>query len=417
MKNLFVYLLWVTLGVITLASCEKSENDVKPITENVSGEVSGVWSKGNTYVVKNHLLIPAGKSLTIEEGVSVIFSDSVVKPEVIVRGNLYILGTENNLVKLTVPDSWKTTANKFGNLWGGLVCASTCEELLIQYAILEYGGATTTEESPSVKAGLYKGAAGEKVPGINFVNENGKFVIQHSRMNNFQDDQIYIEGGKVIVSNNLIYTSGNAGGDGVNIKSGVLADVAFNIIYSPNTNCIKLSNNGEKTPQIYVKAYNNTFLNAGWRRPTIKGGSVWVEASARAEVVNNLYVNNRFGFKRDTKKPEDNRTFAANNSFYGFTQTCVDQFQPNKEIIAGTNDIVPKLAGENDPKFVNFPLNNPEMSPDFNTAWDFRVQTGSPVLGKGDASFAPLHTNGLVLNGKTYKSPAAANFIGAKGTN
>jgi hypothetical protein len=73
------------------------------------------------------------------------------------------------------------------------------------------------------------------------------------------------------------YTTGVAGGDAINIKSGVLADVAFNVIYSPNTNALKLSNSGDRTPQAYIVGYNNTIINAGWRRPTTKGGSIWLE--------------------------------------------------------------------------------------------------------------------------------------------
>ena len=387
----------------------------EPINETVSGDVSGTWAKGGTYTVKNHLQIPAGKSLVIEEGVKVIFADSTVKPELIVKGNLYMLGTAANPVKLTVPDTYKTAANQWGRLWGGIICAPTCEELLLEYAEIEYGGATTTEESPSVKAGLYKATAGEGVPAINFTNVNGKVVMQHSRLNNFAEDGLYFEGGKVIVTDNLFYTIGQNGGDAINMKSGVVADVAFNVIFGPNTNAIKLSNAGDRSPQIYVKAYNNTMVNAGWRRPTVKGGSIWVEASARADVINNLFLNDRFGVKRDTKKPEDERTKVSNNFYYGYTQAGVDQFQPSTEILKGTDDILSTKAGNNDPKLANFALETPGTSTTYNTGWDFTPLAGSPLLGKGKADFVPHYKEGgLTLNGKSYTSPASASYIGAK---
>lgn len=417
-------IILAALSAAVLVGCSKSDDNSGTVTpapvvkEAVSGDVSGTWTKGNTYKITGHLQIPASTSLVIEEGVNVIFSDSTVKPELIVKGNLYVMGTSANPVKFTVPDAWKTTANQWGNLWGGIIAAPTCAELLIDNAILEYGGAVTTESSPSVKAGLYKAAAGNHVPAVNYSNVNGKLVIVNSRLNNQNEDGFYIEGGKVIIANNKIYTQGVSGGDAINIKSGVQADVAFNMVYSPNTNALKLSNTGDRTPQAYVVAYNNTIVNAGWRRPTIKGGSIWVEVAVRAELYNNLLANDRFGVKRDPKNPEDSRTKVSNNLYYGATQDGVTGFQPSTEILTGTNDILSKTVGDNDPKFVNYPLTTDSKNATFNTAWDFRLQSGSPAIGKGTTSFTRLYADGISFaNGTTYKSPAPSTTIGAFGTN
>lgn len=143
--------------------------------------------------------VPASQSLVIQEVVSVIFSDSTVKPEFIVKDNLYVMGTSANPVKFTVPDAWKTTANMWGSLWGGIIAAPTCAEMLIDNAIIEYGGAVTTESSPSVKAGLYKAATRNHVPAINYSNVNGKLVIVNTRLNNQNEDGFYIEGAKSLL--------------------------------------------------------------------------------------------------------------------------------------------------------------------------------------------------------------------------
>ena len=50
-------------------------------------------------------------------------------------------------------------------------------EFVLSNTILEYGGAVTTEESPSVKAKLYKAVAGEHVPVIYYPNISGKLVV------------------------------------------------------------------------------------------------------------------------------------------------------------------------------------------------------------------------------------------------
>ncbi|GAB3912462.1 hypothetical protein GCM10028803_55780 [Larkinella knui] len=415
-------LLNVALAAVIFAGCKSSNDDPAPVEskpvvqEAVSGQVSGVWTKGGTYKITGHLEIPAGKSLTIEEGVTVLMNDSVVKPEIVVRGNLYSLGTTQAPVKFTVPDAWKIAKNEFGQLWGGIIADKTTTELVLQNTVLEYGGAVTTEASPSVKAGLYKAAAGERVPVVYFPNVNGQFVVTNSTIRNFYEDGFYIEGGKVIIANSVFHTTGIANGDAINIKSGVQADVAFNLIYSPNTNGLKLSNSGDRTPQAYVIGYNNTIVNAGWRRPTTKGGSIWLEKTVHADLYNNLLANDRYGIKRDKGAPEDNRSKISNTFYYGFSADAVAQFQPSAEILAGTGDVISAKAGENDPKFVNYPLNTALTNATFNTSWDFHLQTGSPALGKGTTGFTRHFANGLTLNGITYKSPEPATYIGAFGT-
>jgi hypothetical protein len=407
-------------AALAFTGCEKANKyvDVTPQDGSAIGEVSGVWAKGSVHEIKGDIIIPEGQSLTIEEGVTVLM-DVTAKPEIVVKGNLYSLGTDANPVKFTVSDAYRTIENKFGKLWGGILAAPTCAELVLDHTILEYGGATTSDESTSVKLGLYKAVAGENLPALWFSNVNGKLIVQNSIIRNFQEDCTYIEGGKVIFAYNTFYTTGVTGGEAMNFKSGCLADLAYNLVYSCNTNAFKLSNSGDRTPQAYIIAYNNTMVNTGWRRPTAKGGSVWLEATVHADLYNNLFANTRFGIKRDPKKPEDNRSKNDNNWYYGFDQTTVNQFQvgSNDVVTGGANDVRGTTAGANDPKFVNYPLDNSELSPDYNTAWDFHLQGNSPALTKGTTNFTRHHKAGITTaNGITYTSPEPAVFIGAYGT-
>lgn len=417
MKSNQIFKLLILL-VLALAGCEKANIDVDTSEVNGSaiGEVSGVWAKGSTQVIKGDIIIPEGKSLTIEEGVTILM-DTVAKPEIVVKGNLYALGTADNPIKFTVNEFYKTTQKKFGKLWGGILAGPTCEELVLDHAIIEYAGSTTSDASTSVKMGLYKAVAGENLPALWFANAKGKLVVQNSIFRNLQEDCTYIEGGKIIFANNIFYTTGVTGGEAMNFKSGCLADIAYNLIYSTNTNALKLSNTGDKVPQAYIIAYNNTMVNTGWRRPTAKGGSIWLESTVRADLYNNLFANTRFGVKRDPKKPEDSRSVYSNNWYYGFDQVTVNQFQPKGDIIGGKNDVISTVAGANDPKFVNYPLNTAVNNADFNTAWDFHLQGNSPALNKGITNFTRHHQAGIVMkNGITYTSPAPAAFIGAYGT-
>jgi hypothetical protein len=409
----------LALSTLAFTGCQKANEgvDTTPTNGSAIGEVSGICVKGSVHEIKGDIIIPEGQSLTIEEGVTVLM-DVTAKPEVVVKGNLYSLGTADNPVKFTVSDAYRTVENKFGKLWGGILAAPTCAELVLDHTILEYGGATTSDASTSVKMGLYKATAGENLPALWFSNINGKLIVTNSIVRNFQEDCTYIEGGKSIFSNNVFYTTGISGGEAMNFKSGCLADIAYNLVYSCNTNALKLSNSGDRTPQAYIIAYNNTMVNTGWRRPTAKGGSVWLEASVRADLYNNLFANTRYGIKHDPKKQEDPRSKNDNNWYYGFDQTTVNQFQvgSNDIVPGGTNDVRGTKAGDNDPKFMNYPLSNSELSPDYNTSWDFHLQGNSPALTKGTTNFIRHHKAGITLtNGLTYSSPEPSTFMGAYG--
>jgi len=417
--------LCFAVAALAVASCKKKKEETPaPVEEkiiapegaiSVSGSVEGTWTKGKTYIVTEGITIEAGKSLTIQEGVTILMNTAKT-PEVIVKGNLYSMGTAANPVRFTVPSDKKTEENKFGALWGGIIASPESQEIVIVHSILEYGGAVVTEESASLKAGLYKNESGENVPALYYNNGSGKLIFMNNIVRNFYEDGMYIEGGHLIIANNTFHTTGISGGEAVNLKSGVGADIAYNLIYSPNTNAFKLSNSGGK-PQDSLMIYNNTVLNAGWRRPDIKGGSVWLEEGVYVKMANNLLANNRFGIKRDIVDTEDPRSKLFTTHYYGFTKTGVDQFQPGTDILAGTDDIISTETGANDPKFVNYPLKTASDNSTFDTAWDFHLQAGAPGLNKGKTSgFARRFPSGITVNGVTYIAPTMSNFIGAFGT-
>src|SRR6218665_1715951 len=247
----------VMAASIVLSSCKKDDKKTEVVEEPVvvnpnelsgeqtvpGGEVSGVWKKGARITVTGSIKIPEGKSLTIEEGVTVMFAAASVKQEVLVYGNLYCKGTAQNMIKFTVPDNLKPNGVDFPRLWGGILFDTKAKELLLLYTQIEYCGAITNEESESVKLGFYKAAAGEGLPAINFRNNvDGKVVIMHCTFNNLGEDGLYLEGGKYIIAYNTIYTQGETGGDAINLKAGCEADICYNLVYSPNTNAAKLSN-------------------------------------------------------------------------------------------------------------------------------------------------------------------------------
>lgn len=410
-------ILGLFLAAAVFAGCEKEDEVKDQILDG--GSVSGVWEKGSTVTVNGHLTIPEGQTLTIEEGVTVLMNDTAVGQEILVYGNLHCKGTAANPVKFTVPENLRKTGN-FPRIWGGILCGPTAKELLMEYTIMEYTGYVTTEESPSVKAGFFKASAGEGLPAINFKNNvDGKVVVMNCTFGNLGEDCMYLEGGKIIVSNNKIYTQGETGGDGINLKSGCIADVCFNMVYSPNTNALKLSNSGDQTPQCHVVGYNNTIVNAGWRRPTVKGGGIWLEAGVYAELWNNLHANCRFAVKNNAKEAADARSTYDYSYYYGYTAECVANFQPGvKDVVRGAHDVAGTTAGDKNPMFENYPVETNTSNATFNTGWDFHLKAGSPALTGAQTTFTRNFSEGkgFAIAGKTYTSPAPAAYFGAFGT-
>ena len=262
------------------------QTQTNPTAQQVSGNVSGTWTRGSVINVTGHIVVPQGQSLTIEDGVQVIFSAegvgvNHVPIEFTVNGNLYIKGTEASPVLLSTEADLRTPDNAFAGLWGGIVAGATCEEMLIDHAIIEYTGGQVIEGSPAAENGVYT-AGDDAYPQITTNNTSGRYVLTNSIIRNGWSDGIYLMGGNAIIQNNTFVANGYDGAEAVNCKAGVKADVVGNVMFSPNTNGLKLSSSGqsETRSQAKIAAYNNTIINAGWRRDGEKGGSVYVEKNA-----------------------------------------------------------------------------------------------------------------------------------------
>jgi hypothetical protein len=426
------------------ASCAVTVSLNAPVS--VTGSVEGVWEKYSVVQVTGHINVPAGKTLTVEEGVEVIINTNGqdannTKIEFIVNGNLYCYGTEEAPVTFTVPASERTAANAFNRLWGGIIGSGTCAEIVFEHVLMEYTGAVTTATSPSVTGGLFKAGGGEGMVAFNTNNPSGKYLVAHSTFRYTGEDAIYVQGGSCIFMHNLFYACGEAGGEAINVKAGCKVDAACNLMYSPSTNGFKLSNSGADGGarfQAQINAYNNTIINAGWRRDPNKpkGGSVWAEAGCLVNVYNNLIVNCMFGAKAPkfgqdaTDGPDLNSKIDYNFYASGTAQSTVPQHIANetitafdgfksgvKDVVYGANDKRGNSSGDNDPLFVNFPFaSNPLLAYTYDNSWDFHLQAGSPALSGAKNDFSPYFSaSGLSINGKQYKSPTPATYFGAFG--
>ena len=449
-------LLIASLAVVgmTFTACdEEPGNPGETTVVNVAGEVCGVWGKNSVVKISGHITVPEGKTLVVEEGVKVIFSSNGVGVshtpiEFIVDGNLYTQGTKENPVLFSVDESERTESNAFAGLWGGIVATDKCAEMVIDNTIIEYTGGAVLKDSPSAVRGIYE--AGEDFdPQITTKNVNGKYVVTNSVLRYGASDAIYMMGGSGIIANNIFAGNGYDGGEAVNVKAGCKVDVAQNIMYSPNTNGLKLSSSGQNDDggraQALIRAYNNTIINAGWRRDGVKGGCIYVEKNALVSVFNNMLVNCKFKAMTPSweipNNPEEGYADASvidynfyvagspestldqdvadgtTNSYFGYTLEN-EKYSPNVDL----HSLVSASAGDTntDPKFVNFPYNTNELTGYiYDENWDFHVAADSPALqgaySGNDEKMQPYFGGGLTVNGKTYSSPAPQAWFGAFG--
>ena len=475
LKNYF----WASAALISLslmASCtEELEND--PIDDEKPGVEDSTdlgdftnndvveWEAGKIVELKDHFTVPEGKTLIIKEGVQVIATGKVgmneLPIEFTVKGNLYCQGTAEKPILFSIPENERTESNIFEGKWGGIVATSTCQEMLIDHTIIEYVGGEVLEGAPAEVAGIYK-AGDDAYPQITTNNTKGNYVITNSILRYGVSDAIYMMGGNAIIANNIFCANGKTGEEAVNVKSGCVVDVAGNLMFAPNTNALKLSSKSqsEERAQAKIQAYNNTIVNAGWRRDEDKGGSIYVEENANVKVFNNLLVNCKFKattpfWDQDSSDRYDRTNSVIDYNYYAsgsqkidnseyvyeagieyawqgynYSYTLVDE--DDGEVInismydteVDVHSVVASESDSKDPKFASFDINSVRLldyqlfDTDGTQKYDFHLQAGSPALSgayDGTEMQPAFLSTGITVNGKTYNSPAPEARYGAYG--
>ena len=470
-KYLFVGAALMSVSFFAACSDDENEPQNPPVEEpdepngdDPEGPVSleDQWNNTNTVIwpadtvinLTEHYTVPEGKTLIIKEGVQIIASTegvgaNLLPVEFTVNGNLYCEGTEEKPVLFSIPEADRTEANTFAGLWGGIVAGSTCEEMLIDHTIIEYTGGDVLEGAPAANAGYYE-AGDDAYPQITTNNVNGKYVITNSILRNGVSDAIYMMGGNAIIMNNLFVANGETGEEAVNVKSGCQVDVVGNVMYAPNTNALKLSSSdqSEVRGQAKIQAYNNTIINAGWRRDSDKGGGIYAEENVAVHVYNNLLVNCKFramtpGLDNlaNVEGGYDDRNSVIDYNYYASGSQEVDpnyvyeqgihyswqgynyEHEDYHVGVVDVNSVIATEEDSKDPMFVNYDIDAISLTNYvYNDAWNFHLQAGSPALhgayNGGNSAMAPLFgTVGLSVNGKTFTSPDPQAYFGAHGVN
>ncbi len=454
------------LLILFMTSCMKKVNTEKvfisqPVFQvgktvqpgNISGSIKGTILAGQSYTIVGDITINVGDTLLMQAGSIVCVAGQY---NIIVRGTFLSLGTQASPNWITVcgnvkqdnPMQSPSTDVAYGlnntKNWCGISCDTTCNLLVIKWTHIEYTGAILTSQPV---ASLSTGAAAYS---IYFQNPNGVFVLEDSWLYGCVDDAVRIEGGKINLMRNTLEKCGYTGGDLFNSKNGTVGNMAYNLIIGGNTNGTKASNKGGSATETNVRMYNNTYVNCGYRRSTAgRGGSIDYEQQAEGMAYNNLIVNCKYGLRVVlSPAPDTANLFYGNTFYYGDSLSVTDQFYPTTYLTKPEPTDIPNpstylpnpyalgevyngapLIGQNNPMFVNYPLPQPIPvplaaisyvgTPNYNSPnsnnnpYNFRLQSGSPCIGKGYTGFQPLYVVPVSANfGATAITPPSAD-IGA----
>jgi hypothetical protein len=388
MKSTRAYLS-VSVLVLGLASCSKTGNDNTKITTptvpssnpiapgNISGFGKGTFTTGNTYTITGDLTIKAGDTLASQQGVTVVVMNNA---QITVMGVLNVVGTSTSPIEFN-------SSSKLPGTWGGLQCDSAQAVTIKWTHVDNTGGPDPT------------GSARKTVSVVTPINVD----IEDSWFTNGQDDCLGIKGGaKITILRNTILCSGSTDGEAINIKTGVTGTIAYNVIYSQAGTAVKLETDDVvPIPQTIVDVYNNTMVSNGWRRGAAEPGrGVSIDLNARANIYNNLMVNNYQGLEIFTGADTINTKY-GNNLFYASADTYSDTtVTPNISVNIRSNfypgdgvgkpqasDLISTAVGDKDPLFKSYDgkIATPNGAATNN---DFHLNSGSPALGKGNSTYS-----------------------------
>ena len=380
--------LIVAVVVLALGSCSKSSNDNTKVVKstvpasnpiapgNISGPVKGTFTTGNTYTITGDITIKLGDTLASQQGVTVVVQNNA---QIIVQGVLNLVGTQDQ------PISFNSSSQQPGS-WGGFACDSA-QSVTIKWTHIDNTGGPDPTGSPRKTVSVTT-----PIP----------VDIEDSWFTNGQDDLLRLQGGCTItILRNTILTSGSTDGEAINIKSGATGTVAYNVVYSQAGTGIKMETSDTKPiPQTSIDVYNNTLVSNGWRRGAAEPGrGISIDLNAKANIYNNLMVNNYQGLEIFTGADTINTKY-GNNLFYATADTYSDTtVMPNIVVNLRSNfypgdgvgkpqstDLISTKVGDKDPLFKSYDgkIETANGAPTNN---DFHLNAGSPAIGKGNSTY------------------------------
>ena len=379
--------------------------------------IKGTLQTGQTYYLCSlygDAAINSGDTLVVQSGVKVLVVGPTSgtgaigtqdhAPGLIVNGTFLCLGTKQQPILFSVADaSLKSDPTKdpqnpstdpaFKGYWGGIQGGAGGGDIIIKWTHLEYTGGLAPLSGPKPGSNRY---------GVFIQNPSANFVVEDSWLYGCANDVLRPAGGKYEIFRNTFEKIGLTAGECVNVKSGSVGDIGYNLVVGGTGNAFKAANAGGLSPQASMICYNNTVITTGYRQAKAgEGGSIDFEQAGRGLAYNNILVNCAYGLGirggGGTVPIADTANIRYGYTYnYGDDTIFTNQFLPVGFItvqqpsdINGGNATTP---GANNPKFVNYPLpaaaGTNFSAADYVGSFDFHLAGGSPAIGKAYTAFS-----------------------------
>lgn len=361
----------------TFAACSKSSSSAnsgpvlpaQAITNTTikAGNIKGVLLADSTYTLKGDATVLKTDTLIIQAGATVVVPTNVA---FYVQGTIMSLGTPAKPIVFTAPVAQP-------GQWGGFQCDSAKAVTFLWTKILWAGGVDPTGNTRQTIA----------------VKANIPVDIEDCWLIGGQDNAIGVYAmAPVKILRNSIYGGGTTDGDAIDFHSGVTGVVAYNVVWGQAGSAIKAFTSGTiQNPQTNVAIYNNTCVDNGFRRGAAEPGrGILVDAFSKAQVFNNLLVNNYWSLDVSPTADYTHTTYGYN--YFNVTVDSLRQFMypaGEKGMIQKTTDVIDSvLLGANNPKFVGYSAPPNPSARIIPSNFDFHLSAGSPALGKGTTAAA-----------------------------
>jgi hypothetical protein len=373
------------------------------LPDTLFGYVSGTTLPNHTYVIKDSATINVGDTLIVSAGDTLKMMNDPISGA---AGWLHILGSficngtssSRNVITTAIADS---TAP---GLWGGIV-GDSCKFVSVTFTNISWAGGSDATGHAYRTFDIYSDYANTTTT-----------VFTDNHVTGVVDDCIGLHGGNASVLRNILKWCGAPDGDNINVKAGTVGEIAYNIIWAPGGNGIKINASTSLPRLTNMCVHNNTIVAGGWRRITELGYGILVDASGRAQIYNNI-IGDMYSELEITTAADTVRTVYNNNLFFYSVDSLksLSRYYPSDGVgKPAPNDILNVPA---DSLFVSY-------QPDFYNDWmaldgknDYHLLSKAAAVGTGFTPPAPTATNhwgNPYFGNGTQTLPGDAN-IGALG--
>ena len=378
MKKINFLFLMVAFLTLSVVSCKKDNITPTPkivpftgLSHNLKGVIKGVLKQDTTYYLTDNVTINKGDTLTIQPG-------AVVKSQgnfsFNVSGNFICVGSDAKPITLTT--SFASPVLGFG-YWGGIQADSNALNVKIKFTHINWTGGPAADLSTQ---------ACIDIEGTQAHDYGAKIIIEDNWFFGSVDDGIHLAGQiHASVKRNVLQHMGGPDGETMNIKSGVMGDIAYNYVWAAANNSIKLET-GSNLPQTAMNIFNNTLVNGGWRKVGEFTNGILIDKYTVANIYNNILVGCRNGINITSKadyvncKEGNNLVYAINDSLF------VNVFAG--KVTASATDITSSGIAKCSTVFTHYDptvdVNDPIFS-DLNVP---SLAGSSPAKGKGATTLA-----------------------------